>query len=223
MKSARTLRSMDTAPLHKRVYRELRTAIIRGHFAPGQAVTIRSLASTFGTSGMPVRDALTRLVADRAIEMPNTRSFRIPVLTRNEFDELCSVRILLECYAVQIACRRLDAHMMGRLTTLDRALTAHFDDGDYESALEANAELLFTLYATASHGALLAHIESLWLQSGPYLLLRLHDIARHRGAKKGASIGHHQELLTALAARNARRAAAALKRDIEDTRAAYRS
>lgn len=221
MKPRRTLRRIDTTPLHERVYRELKQAIIRGHFAPGQAITIRSLAVTFGTSPMPARDALTRLMAERAVEMPNARSFRIPVLEEAAFNELCDVRILLECHAAEIACRRLSAEMLSRLDALDTEVTRHFNRGDYESTLEANAEFLFTLYSAASRDTLFAHIESLWLQSGPYLILRLHRIAEERGAHRRGSIGHHAALLTALHSRNARATAAALKQDIQDTRAAY--
>jgi DNA-binding GntR family transcriptional regulator len=223
MKPVRTLRRMDTTTLHERVYRELKQAIIRGHFAPGQAITIRSLAMTFGTSPMPARDALNRLVTERAVEMPNARSFRIPILKEAAFNELCDVRILLECHAVEIACRRLDGDALKRLYTLDAAVTRHFQQGDYESTLEANAELLFTLYSAASRDALLAHIESLWLQSGPYLVLRLRKIAEEHGSRRRDHIGHHEELLAALRMRNARAAAAALKQDIQETRAAYRS
>lgn len=222
MNSVRPLRRIDTTPLHERVYRELKQAIIRGHFAPGQAITIRSLAATFGTSPMPARDALTRLMAERAVEMPNSRSFRIPILEPSAFNELCDVRILLECHAVDIACRRLDAQTLRRLDALDTAVTRHFRSGDFESTLEANAELLFTLYSAASRDALLAHIESLWLQSGPYLVLRLQKIAREDGGRRHSRIGHHQELMAALHARSPRAAAAALKQDIQETRAAYR-
>jgi DNA-binding GntR family transcriptional regulator len=162
-------------------------------------------------------------MAERAVEMPNARSFRIPVLQEAAFDELCDVRILLECHAVEIACRKLDPDVLKRLNGLDAAVTRHFNNEDYESTLEANAEFLFTLYAAASRDTLLAHIESLWLQSGPYLILRLQKMAQERGSRRRASIGHHEELLAALRTRNVRAAAAALKQDIQETRLAYRT
>ena len=40
------------------VYQQLRNALMAGSFDPGQTLTIASLAESFGTSNMPVREAL---------------------------------------------------------------------------------------------------------------------------------------------------------------------
>ncbi len=58
--------------LHDDIYAALRQALIIGDLVPGQAFSIRSLAERFGTSLIPVRDALKRLVAEHALTMlPN--------------------------------------------------------------------------------------------------------------------------------------------------------
>src|SRR5258708_40121420 len=58
--------------LHDDIYAALRQALIIGDLVPGQAFSIRSLAERFGTSLIPVRDALKRLVAEHAPTMlPN--------------------------------------------------------------------------------------------------------------------------------------------------------
>jgi DNA-binding GntR family transcriptional regulator len=217
MKPSRTLLRVDKAPLHERVYAELRTAIMRGHFAPGEAVTIRALAQEFGTSAMPVRDALTRLVAERAVEMPSARAFRIPLLSRREFVDMCRVRLLLEGYAASQGCRLMTPEILARVVESDRQVTIHFRAARYAAALDANAQMLFTIYAAARQNTLLSHIESLWMQSGPYLILRMRRMAEDPAQRDRPSIGHHQELLRALHQRSSRDAAAAIRRDIRET------
>ena len=43
---------------HDRVYRVLRQQIMHGELAPGQSLTVRGLAKTFGLSMTPAREAL---------------------------------------------------------------------------------------------------------------------------------------------------------------------
>src|SRR5690606_26080621 len=63
------------------VYRELRNAIMSGAIMPGTTVTIRALAKALGTSQMPAREALRRLVAEHALEMLPNRTVKLPVVT----------------------------------------------------------------------------------------------------------------------------------------------
>src|SRR6266850_5341025 len=64
--------------LHDEIYAALRQALIAGDLVPGQAFSIRTLAERFGTSLIPVRDALKRLFAEHALAMLQNRSFCVP-------------------------------------------------------------------------------------------------------------------------------------------------
>ncbi len=68
------LARLERETLHERAYDEVKKAIMGGAIAPGEPMTIRALAKALGTSVMPVREALRRLVAERALELlPNAR------------------------------------------------------------------------------------------------------------------------------------------------------
>lgn len=68
-------------------------------FAPGQSLTIRGLADSLGTSSMPVRESLQRLVAEHAlVQMPN-RTFKVTPFTPEMFRELVRVRMTVEGFA----------------------------------------------------------------------------------------------------------------------------
>ena len=60
----------------------LREAIVSGSLAPGAPLVIDDLATTFGLSAMPVREAVKRLVADGLVEELPRRAHRVAPLTR---------------------------------------------------------------------------------------------------------------------------------------------
>src|SRR3546814_3387350 len=68
-------------------YEALKQALISGHFMPGQKLTLRMLAEALGMSVTPVREAIHRLTAERALEGAANRSVRIPPMTRGKILE----------------------------------------------------------------------------------------------------------------------------------------
>jgi DNA-binding GntR family transcriptional regulator len=223
MSVAGKISAVGNAPLGERIYQELRTAIMRGRFAAGHALTLRDLAKVAGTSAMPVRDALMRLVAERAVVMPNVRSFAIPFMSHDQFKELCRFRILVECFTAGCAAERLTEDEYRQIEELDRKITRSFRAGSFEKTLEGNLEFTFAVYRAARLPVVIPHIESLWLQSGPYLILRIRKMAEDRKYKNAPSIGHHQELLKALKSNDVKGARDAVKKDITETMLLYLS
>ena len=82
--------------LEDAAYENMREALMEGRFKPGQTFTIRGLAQVFGTSVMPVRDALKRLVAERALTLLPNRSVILPLMSRERFQEILQIRLSLE-------------------------------------------------------------------------------------------------------------------------------
>ncbi len=163
------LRKVENQTLHARVYQELRNAIVRGHFAPGEVVTIRRLATELGTSVMPVREAIHRLISEHAIEMQGSRSMRIATLTREKVEDLIRVRSIIEPEAVYLAAGRIGEDDILELEVLNRKLMKAIMHGDVDDKLLANRAFHFAVYNIAASPILLRVIDSLWLQSGPYL------------------------------------------------------
>ena len=59
-----TIRPTDpNAAAHERVYRSLRQQVMHGELSPGQALTLRGVAQSFGVSMTPAREAMRRLAA----------------------------------------------------------------------------------------------------------------------------------------------------------------
>lgn len=83
-----------------------------GRFDPGQTLTIASLADSFGTSHMPVREALRRLAAENALEIAPNGSARVPAISKARLDDLCRARIAIEGLAAELAVPNADAQFI---------------------------------------------------------------------------------------------------------------
>jgi DNA-binding GntR family transcriptional regulator len=192
-----------------------------GLFKPGESVTLRGVADALGTSVMPVREAVRRLVSERALEMPSSRSIRVPLMSLSHFDELCACRMLLEGEAAFQAASRCDSALSTLLTDLDRQYSASAAHGDTAGLLATNQTFHFTIYRAGGSDLLFSMIETLWLQSGPYLnlLITSEDKGRDIHEKLGTS---HNDLLGALARQDGEAARAAIVADIRDAADLYR-
>jgi len=200
---------LERETLHDRAYLELKRAIMSGAIRPGATITIRAMAAALGTSPMPVREALRRLVAERALDMLPTRSVTLPMITPDRFDEICRIRVTLEGLVTEAAAALIRPEELRQMQQanaemwrLKRQQTAVY--------LAKNQEFHFVLYQAAHMPTAMQMIESLWLQAGPLLNLALSEF----GLRVGQD--HHQSLLDALAKRDGKAARQAIQDDISD-------
>ncbi|SDI62266.1 GntR family transcriptional regulator [Pseudomonas panipatensis] len=195
--------------LQEQLYQNLRQALLSGRFQPGERLKIRDLANEWGTSPMPVRAALQRLVAEGALEGEPQRSLRVPLMTRERFLQILQVRQSLEGLAVEAAVPRLSDADKTLLRVCTDGMETALQRRDVRAYLEDNSRFHLTLYRACDNPTLLRMIEALWLQVGPFfnrlfteadLSLRLNDF--------------HENALEAVQRGDARAARAAIEQDL---------
>ena len=196
--------------IQDRVYRQLTAMILDGEIEPGQTVTIAAIAEAFSVSAMPVREALHRLTAAKALTILAGRSVGIPPLTVARLSDLERVRIEVEGLAAAWAAPRAGRDLIARLDRLLAAMAGSTTIAEQKAFMPANREFHFAIYAAAGSDTLLAIIESLWLQIGPYLSLL-------RGSGNWRTAGRqHRAARDALARGDGAAARAAITADIAD-------
>src|SRR5277367_6911915 len=72
---------LDRQTLGERAYAQLADLLISGRLAPGEKLSLRASADVLGVSIMPVREAVSRLVADRALGVAPNRAVRVPLMS----------------------------------------------------------------------------------------------------------------------------------------------
>lgn len=162
---------VSRATIQEHVYGKLRELILNGAIEPGRTVTVQSLSDAFGVSAMPVREALHRLVAEKALTVVAGRSVGIPPLTVERLEDLRRVRVEIEGTATAWAAQFLSAEDLSHLAALIEQMDAAKAERDRARYVPANRDFHFTIYRAAGSDTLLSIIESLWLQIGPYFNL----------------------------------------------------
>lgn len=200
------IKKVERDTLNERVYEELRGAIVSGRFPPGTNLTLRGLAEIVGTSEMPVRDAVRRLVVERALESLPNRSVVVPTLSEESYREICDIRLRLETLATRYAAENLTERDFKALRTNLKAMSSSKTHSQY---LKLNREFHFRIYEAANRPLLLSIIELLWVQTGP--LLNVVEL----GAGKTEAHSHHSDVVDALAEGDAAAAATSIAADIE--------
>jgi DNA-binding GntR family transcriptional regulator len=195
--------------LQEQLYQRIRDGLLAGRFQPGERLKIRDLAAEWGTSPMPVRAALQRLVAEGALEGEPQRSVRVPPMTRERYENIFQVRLGLEGLAVELATPRLTPADLTELRDCVVRMEHAIEQRQVQAYLNANSQFHLHLYRACGNPVLLRSIESLWLQVGPFfnrlftgadLSLRLNDF--------------HQDAFAAIEAGDAKAARQAMEKDL---------
>jgi len=106
--------------LRDRVARSLRASITAGELKAGRVYSVPTLASTFGTSATPVREAMLTLSREQLVEVVRNKGFRVLEVGPAELAQINEVRLLLEPPAI--------ASLAGRLSPPElQGLRAHVD------------------------------------------------------------------------------------------------
>ncbi|MCA0905673.1 GntR family transcriptional regulator [Ruegeria marisrubri] len=152
---------------HDRVYRALRSRIMHGEMAPGQALTLRGIGKEFGVSMTPAREAVRRLAAEGALFLSNSGRVSTPELTNDRIEELAALRALLEVELASRALPRAHIALIDRLQTINMTVAEMVTKRDAVGYIRTNLEFHRTLYLRAQAPAMLAIAETVWLQLGP--------------------------------------------------------
>lgn len=156
--------------VNEAVYQALRNKLMHGEYRAGQVLGIQYLADALGTSTMPVREALRRLVAQQGLEPLPNGTTRVPLITKACLSDIRRVRVLIEGTVTEWAGPLLTSSVLDQLEQLAQEITQERrTPKGVASSLEKNRIFHFTIYAAAQSPVMLAMIESLWLQSGAYL------------------------------------------------------
>lgn len=145
---------------------QLRRAILRGDFAPGEVLKISALEKQLNVSATPLREALRNLATDGLVELHSHGSARVASVDTDEAVELYEIRLLLEPTALERSVAKGDADYRARVeaawdafTGIDgRSLALHAAfHRELLSACDSAWLLRVTLQLADRAGLLIAH------------------------------------------------------------------
>lgn len=197
--------------LEAKAYRILSRELMAGHHKPGQALSLRPLAASIGTSPTPIRGAVSRLIAERALVLLPNRTVVVPTMTRARFSQLFHVRQLLEGEAAELACANMTPELLRKLTKINSSVKDYLARKQIRRALVHNRDFHLSLYQASRTDVLLPIIEMLWRQAGPFIGLAL----KLQHVKWSAQF--HDHILDGLKTGNRKKVKRSVQSDIRET------
>lgn len=216
----------DGAPPKQRVQDRIRRDIIFGALPPGTRITETALATKYGISRVPVREALRTLEAEGFVESKPYAGSTVSQIPVDDAEDLFFVREALESATARRAARRAAAQFDSGAPSLEwwqarKVLAGVLDAGDAavaEGALDQLPELnirfhlgVAELSGSASLTALLRQI------SGKIEWLYATDVDT-RGKE---SWGEHRSIMAAVDAGNPDEAERLMAQHVRQSRQSY--
>jgi DNA-binding GntR family transcriptional regulator len=202
--------------LRQEVLEALRSAILADRIHPGSRLLEAEVAGRMGVSRAPVREAIRQLEQEGLVEFFPHRGAVVIGLPEDEIDAIYELRALIEERAIERACATaVEAdleRLQGLIVDMQRALKARDIDEVAEVDLAFHGAIV-----ELSGFSLLRHI---WQSLDGLVRVRSYQALDRPGRAAtyflSGSIASHSVLVDAIRARDAKRAATAVRAHILD-------
>jgi DNA-binding GntR family transcriptional regulator len=179
----------------------LREAIVSGQLEAGAKINLEKARSVFQVSLSPLREALARLISDGLVTFEDNRGYRVAPMSLADLEEITSLRLEFELYALREAIRLGDSAWEGNVVRALHRLNKEERDAERPETLEAWEQVHRQFHLTLISGCGKPH-----LMNFCSVLLNLND--RYRRTFLRATSGdrnvafEHSEIAHAAVARD---------------------
>ncbi|KQT61668.1 AsnC family transcriptional regulator [Methylobacterium sp. Leaf456] len=188
---------------------QLEQDIVTGHFRPGERLDEQSLATRFGVSRTPIREALMQLASTGMVELQPRRGAFVASLSLRAVVERFEAMAALEGMCGALAARRITDAQRSTLVTAHEACEAATRAGCADTYYYANERFHRAIYEACHNQYLAEQAGQLHTLLKPYRRLQLR--ARHR---VGQSLAEHGAIVAAILAGDSGRAEQSLREHI---------
>lgn len=213
--------SPDERTLSAGVAGRLRADILNGVLEPGRRLAMAELTERYGAGMSPVREALSRLVGEGLVQTEGQRGFRVAAMSRADFNEIVMLRQMVEERGVRAAIENGDetweASLVAAFHLLERRLASlleQMSDASLAAYEESHRKFHFAIIAGAGSARLSRMQQRLYEEARRYRLLFYKQHVAGSSIEFAESAGVHREILDAVLARDAERAAEILRKHV---------
>ncbi|TCR70048.1 GntR family transcriptional regulator [Bosea sp. BK604] len=172
---------------------QIRGEIISGALAFGARLRIDELASRYGASHMPIREALRSLAGEGLVVTEANKGARVVTIDERHVAHLFSVRIALEVTLAREAVATIAEADLAEIETLERERLALADEGRFGEAVETNQRFHRRIYEIPGNAEALSVLDRHWL-----LLAALWSRFGYRPERLGGVASDHDHIIRAL-------------------------
>jgi DNA-binding GntR family transcriptional regulator len=179
---------------------ELRDAIVQGTLAPGAKLNERVLCESLNVSRTPLREALKALAAEGLVELLPNRGAIVAPITVAGVRHAFQVMGALEALAGELACQNATTADLAEIRALHYQMLAHHARGELAEYFRYNQRIHLRLVETSGNPTL----ANTYRQLNAHVR-RARYMANLSQERWDEAVREHEELLEALAARDAPR------------------
>ena len=196
------------------VLEAVREAILTGIIAPGARLRQEELADLFGTSRIPVREALRAIEYEGLVTSEPHRGFTVTTLDADDIEEVYELRILLEGQAVRLAIPMMTDEDLIDLEDLFEALRAAPTPDQQLAARERFYMRLYSITARPRLVGLIARLRQEVARALRWATIQ-HSGATHEAFYDAIKTGDTERAVAQLAG-HYRRVASLIRRHIKE-------
>jgi DNA-binding GntR family transcriptional regulator len=207
-----------TVSLTNAIEKQIERLIVDGALAPGERLNEIQLASRFGTSRGPLREAMRSLAAKGFVRMIRNRGVFVRELSIEEVLEVYDVRAALFGLAGRLLAQKMDDELLARLNSFLERMEIAAGGADFERYYPLNLEFHQLIVKSAGNDTLLAEYQRFVKKMH---LFRAKSLVQ--GGGLAVSNREHREMVDALASGDIERAHATHWRHVERAKARLRA
>lgn len=207
--------TIERKPAPELVRDGLRAAIIAGDYEEGTALRQEEIADRFGTSRIPVREALRLLESEGLVIFQPNKSVIVRGLSLDDVIEMLEIRIALECRALKLAIPNM---AIEDFETAAEILKEYDESQDQAAWGEMNWRFHWALYVPCNRPKLLAMIEANYGHVSRYTRRQVSSATGKANPQQD-----HVKLLELCREGNVEDAVALLEKHIEQTQRSLRA
>lgn len=198
-------------PLRELVFENIRQAIVKGIFAPGERLMEIQLADDLGVSRTPVREAIRKLELEGFVVMIPRRGTYVANLSIKDINDVYEIRISLDVLAAGLAAERIEPEELEELNRLLLEITKASASGSMEKIVKLDTAFHDVLYKASRNDRLRNIINNLREQ-----ITGIRGTSMRYPGRLADTIEEHRALVDSIAARDSEKAQAAARIHLEN-------
>ncbi|MBS7700362.1 MULTISPECIES: GntR family transcriptional regulator [unclassified Chelatococcus] len=188
------------------VLSKLRSDIVAGEFESGARLRIDELATRYGVSPMPIREALHHLNGEGLIVITHNRGARVRHIDARLVENLFDIRISLETMLTRRGAERRTSQDVKAMIAEQERFEGFIAAGDNIAVLQSNRAFHKIIHEAADNEEALSLADRHW-----FLVATLWQRFGYRQERFAGVISDHRQLIAAVETRDGAAAAAIMQ------------
>ena len=197
--------------LSQKVYRALKTEIIKGSLKPGTKLSEGKIAKQMEVSRTPIREALRELAAEGFVKISPNQGVVVSNASVEDVQEVLQIRGVLEGLAARLATKMINEEEIKELEKYQKRMEYYTNKDDVLAFSEMDAEFHELILNICGNNRLIQIRKNLSDQAHRYRIRSLSVPGRLK-----YSLKEHQEIVEALKRKNPEQADRLSQKHIEN-------